>query len=122
METRLLKTEEEYQVALDRLNEVFDAPIGTRESDEADLLGLLVEDYENRYYPIDPPDPIEAIRIRMKQMRLRQADLADAMGGKNRVSEILNRKRKLTVEMIRNIHGRLGISTDVLIRDYELKH
>jgi HTH-type transcriptional regulator / antitoxin HigA len=121
MEINPIKSAADYQIALKRFNELFDASSGTEENDEAKILALLIGDYEDQYYPIDPPDPVEAIKIRMEEMRLRQADLADAMGGKNRVSEILNRKRKLTVEMIRNLNGRLGISTNVLIRDYELK-
>jgi HTH-type transcriptional regulator/antitoxin HigA len=71
---------------------IFDAPVGTQESDEADILGLLIDDYEERRYPIEAPDPIEAIKIRMEDMNLKQADLIPVLGGKNRVSEILNRR------------------------------
>jgi HTH-type transcriptional regulator/antitoxin HigA len=120
MKISLLKTDDEYRIALARLHLLFHSPIGTKESDEADVLALLVDDYENKHYPIEPPDPIEAIRIRMEEMNLRQKDLIDAVGGKNRVSEILNRKRKLTIEMIRNLSGRLNISVEVLVKDYEL--
>jgi HTH-type transcriptional regulator/antitoxin HigA len=120
MEIKPIKSKEDYQVALARLYELFDAPSGTAENDEAEILSLLVDDYENKHYPIEPPDPIEAIRIRMEEMNLRQKDLIDAVGGKNRVSEILNRKRKLTIEMIRNLSGRLNISVEVLVKDYEL--
>ena len=120
MEIKPIKSEEDYQVALARLYELFDALPGTVENDEANILSLLVGDYEDQHYPIEPPDPIEAIRIRMEEMNLRQKDLIDAVGGKNRVSEILNRKRKLTIEMIRNLSGRLNISVEVLVKDYEL--
>ena len=94
MDIRLIKTEKDYQTALSRLDLIFDAAEGTAESDEADVLVLLIDDYENRHYPIEAPDPIEAIKIRMEEMQLKQKDIAPVLGGKNRVSEILNRKRK----------------------------
>lgn len=120
MNIKLIKTDADYQKALKRLEEIFDAKFGTPESDEADILGLMVDEYEKKHYHIDAPDPIEAIKIRMEEMQLKQVDLADAIGGKNRVSEILNRKRKLTVEMIRNLTKRLNLSAGLLIHDYEL--
>lgn len=115
-----IKTESDYRMALERLNDVFDAPAGSPESDEADILAVLVDEFERKHYPIDAPDPIEAIKIRMKEMHMRQIDIADAFGGRNRTSEILNRKRKLTLGMIRNITKRLNISPDVLISDYKI--
>lgn len=120
MDIKPIKTEPDYRLALKRLEDIFDAPIGTPESDEADILGLMVDDYEKRHYPIEAPDPIEAIKIRMEEMHLKQIDLIDVIGGKSRVSEILNRKRKLTVEMIRKITTKLNISPRVLINDYNL--
>lgn len=120
MNIKPIRTESDYQSALGRLEEIFDAPIGTLESDEADILGLLIDEYEKKHYPIDTPDPIEAIKIRMEEMGLKQVDLVDTIGGKSRVSEILNRKRRLTVEMIRKLTTRLNISTRVLINDYQL--
>ena len=120
MNIRLIKTEAEYHIALERLKEVFDAETGSPESDEADILGLLVDEYEKKHYPIEAPDPIEAIKIRMEEMHLKQVDLAAEIGGKNRVSEVLNRKRKLTVDMIRNLTKRLNLSPELLIRDYQL--
>jgi len=117
---RILKTEKDYQQALENLETVFDSPEGTEESDRADLLALLIDDYENRHYPIEAPDPIEAIKIRMEELQLKQVDLAGEFGGVNRVSEILNRKRRLTVEMIRRLAPRLGLSVSLLIRDYKL--
>jgi HTH-type transcriptional regulator / antitoxin HigA len=120
MNIKLIKTEADYQTALKRLELVFDAKTGTLESDEADILGLIIDDYEKKHYPIEAPDPIEAIKIRMEEMQLKQVDLADAIGGKNRVSEVLNRKRKLTVEMIRNLTVRLNLSPELLIKDYQL--
>ena len=103
-----------------RLDEVFDAPVGSSEGDEADVLALLVDEYEKKHYPIDAPDPIEAIKIRMEELQLKQVDLVDAIGSKSRVSEVLNRKRKLTIEMIRNLTKRLNLSPDLLITDYHL--
>lgn len=120
MTLKPIKTEADYRQALNRLDEIFDAISGTPESDEADILGLLIDDYENRHFPIEPPDPIEAIKIRMEEMNLKQVDLIPEIGGKSRVSEILNRKRRLTVEMIRNLTTRLNLSAALLIKDYKL--
>ena len=120
MKIKLIKTEEDYNVALRRLEVIFDAKIGTPESDELEILGLIVDDYENKYYPIDSPDPIEAIKIRMEELHLKQVDLIPEIGGKSRVSEILNRKRRLTVEMIRKLVIRLNLSSNLLIKDYQL--
>lgn len=120
MSLKLIKTEEDYQVALDRLNEIFDAKTGTPESDEADVLALLIDEYEKKHFPIEAPDPIEAIKVRMEEMDLKQKDLIGIIGGKSRVSEILNRKKKLTVDMIRNINSQLNLSAEVLINDYQL--
>lgn len=120
MNIKLIKTEADYQTSLKRLELVFDAKTGTPESDEADILGLMIDEYEKKHYPIEAPDPIEAIKIRMDEMQLKQVDLAEAIGGKNRVSEVLNRKRKLTVEMIRNLTVRLSLSPGLLISDYQL--
>ncbi len=115
-----IKTEADYQAALARMEVLFDAQIGTPESDEADILALLIDDYENKHYPIEAPDPIEAIKIRMEEMNLKQVDLISEIGGKSRVSEILNRKRRLTVNMIRKLSERLNIPSDVLIQEYEI--
>jgi HTH-type transcriptional regulator/antitoxin HigA len=115
-----IKTEVDYRKALKRLDTIFDAPIETADSDEADLLGLMVDEYEKKHYPIEAPDPIEAIKIRMEEMHLKQIDLVNEIGGKSRVSEILNRKRKLTVEMIRKLTRRLSLSPELLIHDYKL--
>lgn len=120
MNIKLIKTEKDYQAALNRLDEIFDATEGTPESDELDVLGLLVDEYEKEHYPIESPDPIDAIKIRMEELNLRQADLVSLIGGKSRVSEILNRKRRLTIQMIRKLKDRLNLSAELLIRDYEL--
>lgn len=120
MNIKPIKTEADYREALKRLEIIFDAAIGTPESDEADVLGLMIDAYEKKHYPMEAPDPIEAIKIRMEEMQLKQVDLVDAIGGKSRVSEVLNRKRKLTVEMIRNLTRRLNLSPRLLISDYQV--
>jgi HTH-type transcriptional regulator/antitoxin HigA len=120
MDIKPIKTESDYQSALQRLEVLFDAQVGTQESDEADILGLLIDNYEKHYHPIDAPDPIEAIKIRMEEMNIKQADLIPVLGGKNRVSEILNRRRRLTLGMIRGLSDYLNLSVYVLIKEYQL--
>lgn len=120
MNIKPIKTESDYREALQRLEVIFDAVVGTPESDEADVLGLMVDEYEKKHYQIEAPDPIEAIKIRMEEMQLKQVDLVNEIGGKSRVSEILNRKRKLTVEMIRKLTKKLSLSPELLINDYQL--
>lgn len=120
MNIKPIKTEIDYRKALKRLEVIFDAAIGTPKSDEADMLGLMIDEYEKKHYPIDAPDPIIAIKIRMEEMHLRQVDLINEIGGKSRVSEILNRKRRLTVEMIRKLTIKLNLSPGLLINDYQL--
>jgi len=118
MEIKPIKNEKDYNQALERLETIFDAKLGTRESDELEVLGILIDQYENEHFPIGLPDPIEAIKFRMEQMGYNQNDLAQIVGLKSRASEILNRKRKLSLEMIRQLHDRLNIPTDVLIQTY----
>ena len=120
MNIKPIKSESDYREALKRLEVIFDSTIGTPESDEADVLGLMVDEYEKKHYQIEAPDPIEAIKIRMEEMQLKQIDLVYEIGGKSRVSEILNKKRKLTVEMIRKLTARLNLSPELLINDYQL--
>jgi HTH-type transcriptional regulator/antitoxin HigA len=118
MEIKPIKTEKDYNQALERLETIFDAKIGTDEGDELEVLGILIDQYENEQFPIGLPDPIEAIKFRMEQMGYNQNDLAKIVGLKSRASEILNRKRKLSLEMIRQLHVKLNIPTDVLIQTY----
>jgi HTH-type transcriptional regulator/antitoxin HigA len=118
MEIKPIKTETDYNQALERLEIIFDAKNGTPEGDELEVLGILIDQYENEHFPIDLPDPIEAIKFRMEQMGYNQNDLANIIGLKSRASEILNRKRKLSLEMIRKLHEVLNIPTDVLIQTY----
>ena len=118
MEIKPIKNEKDYNQALERLETIFDAKPGTPESDELEVLGILIDQYENEHFPIGLPDPIEAIKFRMEQMGYNQNDLAKIVGLKSRASEILNRKRKLSLEMIRQLHEKLNIPTDVLIQIY----
>jgi HTH-type transcriptional regulator/antitoxin HigA len=118
MTVKPIKTKKDYQNALKRLEIIFDAKPGTTQGDELELLGILIDKYEHENYPIDFPDPIEAIKFRMEQLGYSQSDLATVVGLKSRASEILNKKRKLSLEMIRNLHDTLKIPTDVLIQNY----
>ena len=120
MTIKPIKTEQDYQISLKRLEEIFDSKSGTSESDELEILAILVDDYENKNYSIEAPDPIEAIKIRMEELNLKQIDLINEIGTKSRVSEILNKKRKLTIEMIRKLNIRLNLSINLLINDYQL--
>jgi HTH-type transcriptional regulator/antitoxin HigA len=118
MQTKVIKTEKQYLEALARLEDIFDSKKNSKNADELELLSFLIEKYENEQNVIDFPDPIEAIKFRMEQLGYKQKDLAQAIGLKSRVSEILNRKRKLTIDMIRKLNATLGIPTDVLIKEY----
>ena len=118
MEIKPIKTDENYSEALMRLEEIFDARKGSKEGDELEVLAILIEKYEDENFPINLPDPIEAIKFRMEQMDYSQNDLAKVIGLKSRASEILNKKRKLSLEMIRNLHTMMKIPTEVLIQPY----
>jgi HTH-type transcriptional regulator/antitoxin HigA len=118
MTIKPIKDEKDYQQALERLELIFDATHGDKHGDELEILGILIENYENEHFPISFPDPVEAIKFRMEQMGYNQKDLAKVIGLKSRASEILNRKRKLSLEMIRLIHDNLKIPTEVLIQAY----
>ncbi len=118
MEFKIIKTEKDYQRALKQLEIIFDSKKGSKNGDELELLSLLIDNYEKEKYPIDMPDPIEAIKFRMEQLGYTQKDLIEVIGLKSRVSEILSKKRKLTLDMIRKLHVALGIPTDVLVREY----
>ncbi len=119
MNIQPIKTKKDYQKALERLDLIFDSPKGSPEGDELEVLGILIEKFEDEHFPVGFPDPIEAIKFRMEQMGYNQTDLAKVVGLKSRASEILNKKRKLTLEMIRVIHESLKIPTEVLIQAYE---
>ena len=118
MNIKPIKTKKDYEQALERLEIIFDTKKGTENGDELEILGMLIENYENEKFPIGFPDPVEAIKFRMEQLGYNQTDLANVVGLKSRASEILNRKRKLSLEMIRQIHDSLNIPTEVLIQAY----
>lgn len=118
MNIKLIKTKKDYQQALARLELIFYAGKGSEESDELQVLGMLIDKYENENFPIGFPDPVEAIKFRMEQLSFTQNDLAEVLGLKSRASEILNRKRKLSLDMIRQIHEKMNIPTEVLIQAY----
>jgi HTH-type transcriptional regulator/antitoxin HigA len=120
MEFKPIKFENDYRNALQRLKIIFDAPVDSIEGDEAEILSLLIENYENEHYPIEAPDPIEAIKIRMEELNMGQQDLVGILGGKSRVSEILDKKKRLTVDMIRELEKTLQISASVLVNNYKL--
>ena len=118
MKIKLIKTEEDYEQALKRLEQIFHAPVDSVEGDEAEILSILIEKYEDEHYPIDAPDPIEAIKFHMEQKDLTRKELAKIIGYKSRVSEIFNGKRKLTLKMIRNLHDKLDIPYESLMGEY----
>ena len=120
MDIRPIKTERDYEQALVRLEIIFDASQNSNEGDEAEILTVLIDNYENQYYPIEAPDPIEAIKIRMEDLNIKQKDLVGIIGGKSRVSEILNKKKRLTVDMIREFERILHISASILVNNYQL--
>lgn len=118
MTVKPIKTKKDYSQAMERLEVRFDAKKGTPAGDELEVLSILIEKYEDEHFPIGLPDPIEAIKFRMEQLGYNQVDLAKVVGLKSRASVILNRKRKLSLDMIRQLHDKLHIPTDVLIQPY----
>jgi len=119
MNIRPIKTEYDYTNTLSKIESLMDAKPNTPQMDELEVLTTLVEVYEEQHYKIESPDPIEAIKFRMEQEGLKQKDLVSIVGSKSRVSEILNKKRKLTIEMIRNLHKQLHIPVESLFLDYK---
>ena len=121
MEIRPIKTEADYQAALEEIERLFDAAPDTPEGDRLEVLVTLVEAYEEKHYTIPLPDPIEAIQYYMESRGLTRRDLESYIGSRGRVSEILNRKRPLSIEMIRRLYAGLGIPAEVLIQPYEYR-
>ena len=115
MEAKLIKTDEEYNIALSRIDELFDVTPDSKEFNEAELLIALVELYEQKHYKIEAPDPIEAIKFRMEQMGMKKIKMNKFFGTRGRVSEILNRQRALTLAMIKKLHKEFGIPAESLI-------
>lgn len=116
IELKPIRSEADHEAALAEVARLWGAGSGTPEGDHLDVLATLIEAYESRQYPMDPPDPIEAIKFRMEQQGLTRKELEPMIGRRGRVAEVLNRRRNLSIEMIRNLHEQLGISADVLIR------
>jgi HTH-type transcriptional regulator / antitoxin HigA len=118
MRIKPIHTKKDYQKALSRIKEIFDAKRGTPEGDELEVLSILVEKYEDKHFPIPAPDPVSVIKFRMEQMGYKQKDLAAIIGFKGRVSEILSKKRKLSLDMIRKLHEKLNIPLEYLVMEY----
>lgn len=115
MKIKVIKTKKDYNAALKKIEEIFNAKPGSHDGDLLELLVTLVEAYEQKQFKVFPPDPIEAIKFRMDQLGLKQSDIADVIGGKNRASEILNRKRELTAKMMRDLHRKFNIPAESLL-------
>lgn len=119
MKPKILKSESDYEDALKVVDSLMDAEPGSADEDDLELWSMLVEQYESVHYPVDPPDPIEAIKFRMEQLDLDQKDLREFIPTKSKISEVLNRKRPLSLSMIRALNTHLGISAEVLVREPE---
>lgn len=115
MEIKPIKTEQDYYDSIHRVEELWGAKKDTPQGDELDLLVTLIESYEVKHYPIAPPDPVDAIKFRMEQMGMTKADMVKYLGSQSRVSEVLNRKRKLTLSMVKSLYKGLRIPADILL-------
>ena len=115
-EVRPIRSEADYEAALAEVERLWGAKSGTPAGDRLDVLATLIDAYESEHFPMDPPDPVEAIKFRMEQQGLTRRDLESIIGTRTRIAEVLNRKRGLSIGMIRRLHKQLGISADVLIR------
>ena len=120
-ELKPIRTKADYEKALSEVERLWGAKSGTPKGDRLDVLATLIDAYEAEHYPMDPPDPVEAIKFRMEQQGLSRKDLEPIIGTRTRVAEVLNRKRGLSIGMIRRLHDRLGISAEVLIRPPQKK-
>lgn len=120
MEINPIKTELDYDLALERVNQIFDAEPNSDEADELDILVTLIEKYELQHYPIPAPDPIEAIKFMMEQNSMNDGDLGKILNSRSRVSELFSRKRALTIKQIRVLHEKLHIPAEILIKEYTL--
>ncbi len=118
MELKIIKTKKNYNASLERFEEIFSAKRGTKESDEADVLSLLIRDYEDKNFVINSPSPLEAIKYRMEQQGLTNQDLAIILGYKSRVSDIFRNNRKLNLQMIRRLNEKLNIPLETLVKEY----
>ena len=118
MELKIIKTKKKYQDALSGFEEIFQAKTGTKDSEEADVLALLIKEYEDKNFLVQAPDPLEAIKYRMQQQGLTNNDLAQILGFKSRVTDLFNKHRKLNLGMVRKLHNKLNIPLETLIREY----
>ena len=118
MELKIIKTKKDYFKSLERFEEIFQAIVGTPESDEADVLSLLIKAYEDKHFVIEAPSPLEAIRYRMKEQGLSNSDLASILGFKSRVTDIFNKNRKLSLAHIRKLNQQLNIPLEILVKEY----
>lgn len=116
-----IRSETDYDAALAEIERLWGTRVGTPEGDRLDILATLVDAYENEHYPMDPPDPIDAIKFRMEQQGLSRKDLEGLLGSRTRVAEVLNRRRGLSINMIRRLHEKLGISVETLVRPTRTK-
>ncbi|CAN5884686.1 DNA-binding protein [soil metagenome] len=121
MQIRPIKTKADHRAALKEIQRLMDAKPGTPAGDRLEILTTLVDHYESQHEPVEPPDPIDALRYHMESRGLTRGDLEPYLGSRARVAEVLNRRRTLTIEMIRRLHEGLGISADVLIRPYSVR-
>lgn len=121
MNPKIIKTEQDYEVALDYVATLMDAESGSTQEQELELFSLLVETYEREHFPIDSPDPAEAILFRMEQEGLTRKDMTAYIGSPSKVSEVLNRKRPLSLSMFRALHQGLGIPAEILVQDSQLQ-
>jgi HTH-type transcriptional regulator / antitoxin HigA len=121
MQIRPIKSKADHRAALKEVERLMDAKPGTTAGDRLEVLTTLIDRYESEHEPIEPPDPIEALRYHMESRGLTRRDLEPYLGSRARVAEVLNRRRSLTIDMIRKLHEGLGISADVLIRPYSVR-
>ena len=120
MDIRPIKTKKDHANALKRIDQLMSAKANSPEGDELDVLVTLVEAYEAKHYAIDAPDPIAAIQHRMEALGMERKDLEPLLGSKSRVSEVLNRKRKLTMDLVRTLHVKMNLPAEALIQDYKI--
>ena len=118
MQLKIIKTKKDYLLSLERFEEIFQAKAGTKESEEADVIDLLIKQYEDKHYVIQAPDPLQAIRYRMEQQGLTNKDLGQILGFKSRVTDLFNKHRKLNLGMVRKLHNKLNIPLETLIKEY----
>lgn len=120
MNIKPIHSDKDYQYALSRIEELFDAKAGSKEGDELEILGIIIDEYENKQFPIESPTPLEAIKFRMDQLGWNQSDLSKLFGSKSRASEILSGKRSLSLKQMKLVHKKLKIPAEILLQDNEL--